>query len=282
MTLKKWYAVIGEPISHSMSPFMHTEWFAELGLDASYIPIRVKKEQLPHAIASLKLLGASGWNVTIPHKETIIPYLDHLDESARWMGAVNTVVVEDDGSLTGYNTDGAGFVQSLEEEIGSTFKQSPILLIGAGGAARGISFALKSHGYTDISCANRTFHSAEKLVQDIEGKKAYTLKEAENLLGSFQILIHTTSAGMKNSTIATPMSLKFLKPSAIVADIVYNPLLTPFLLEAEEQKAKTLTGLGMFVHQGSLSFQKWTTHRPNTERMMKELEQLLGGQHANR
>lgn len=282
MTLKKWYAVIGDPISQSMSPFMHTEWFAEQGLDASYIPIRVKKEQLPHAISSLKLLGASGWNVTIPHKEDIIPYLDHLDESAKWMGAVNTVVVEDDGSLTGYNTDGAGFVQSLEEEQGKHFKQASILLIGAGGAARGISFALKSHGYTDISCANRTFESAQKLVDDIKGTKAYSLKEAENLLGTFQILIQTTSAGMKNSTIATPLSLHLVNPSAIVADIVYNPLLTPFLLEAKEHGAKTVTGLGMFVHQGSLSFQKWTTHRPNTERMMKELEQLLGGPYVNR
>lgn len=280
--MKKWYAVIGDPISHSMSPFMHTEWFAEQEMDASYIPIQVKKEQLGQAISSLKVLGASGWNVTIPHKETIIPYLDHLDESARWMGAVNTVVVENDGSLTGYNTDGTGFVQSLEQEIGNHSKQSPILLIGAGGAARGISFALKSHGYTDISCANRTFKSAEKLVHDIEGKKAYTLEEAEKIMGSFQILIQTTSAGMKNSTIATPLSLKFLKPSAIVADIVYNPLLTPFLLEAKEQRARTVTGLGMFVHQGSLSFQKWTTYRPNTERMMKELERLLGGPHVNR
>jgi len=282
-TVKKWYAVIGDPISHSMSPFMHTKWFAEQGLDASYIPIQVKKEQLVRAISSLRVLGASGWNVTIPHKEAIIPYLDHLDESARSMGAVNTVVVEDDGSLTGYNTDGAGFVQSLEEEIGVLLKQqSPILIIGAGGAARGISFALKSHGYTNISCANRTFESAEKLIHDIKGTKAYTLEEAENLMGSFQILIQTTSAGMKNSSIATPLSLKFLKPSAIVADIVYNPLLTPFLLEAKEQRARTVTGLGMFVHQGSLSFQKWTTHRPNTERMMKELERLLGGQHVNR
>ncbi len=280
--MKKWYAVIGDPISHSMSPIMHTAWFAEQGLDASYIPIQVKKEKLEQAVLSLKLLGASGWNVTLPHKEAIIPYLDHLDESAEWMGAVNTVVVEEDGSLTGYNTDGAGFVQSLEEVIGSCYKHSSILVIGAGGAARGISFALKANGYTNISCANRTFASAKKLMHDINGTQAYSLDEAENLIETFQILIQTTSAGMKNSAIDSPLSLKSLKPSAIVADIVYNPLLTPFLIEAKEKRAKIVTGLGMFVHQGSLSFLKWTTRQANTEQMIKDLEQLLGGPHVNK
>lgn len=280
--MKKWYAVIGDPISHSMSPFMHTKWFAELGLEASYIPINVKKEQLAQAITSLKLLGASGWNVTIPHKEAIIQHLDHLDESAKWMGAVNTVVVEVDGSLTGHNTDGAGFVHSLEESIGHDFRQSSILIIGAGGAARGISFALKSLGYTDISCANRTVESARKLINDISGTRAYSLPEAERSLDKFQILIQTTPAGMKDSGISIPLSLEFLKPSAIVADIVYNPLLTPFLIEAKEKRAKIVTGLGMFVHQGSLSFQKWTTRQVNTERMTRELEQQLGGPNVNR
>ncbi|MFX3674451.1 MAG: shikimate dehydrogenase [Paenisporosarcina sp.] len=280
--MKKWYAVIGDPISHSMSPFMHTKWLEELGLNASYIPIQVKKEQLAQAISSLKLLGASGWNVTIPHKEAIIQHLDHLDESAKWMGAVNTVVVEKDGSLTGYNTDGTGFVQSLEESIGRDFKQSSILVIGAGGAARGISFALKSHGYKDISCTNRTVDSARKLVNDINGTCAYSLDEAEAQLANFQILIQTTPSGMKDSGIVLPLSLKSLKPSAIVTDIVYNPLLTPFLLEAKEKRVEIITGLGMFVHQGALSFQKWTTHQPNTKRMIAELEQLLGGPNVNR
>lgn len=280
--MKKWYAVIGDPISHSISPSMHSKWFAEFELDASYIPIQVRKEQLAQSVTSLKLLGASGWNVTIPHKEAIIPYLDRLDDSAKRMGAVNTVVVEKDGSLTGYNTDGNGFVQSLEEAIGFDFKNVPILVIGAGGAARGISFALKSHGYLDISCANRTIDAAKKLVQEIEGSRVLSLKEAANELDTFQIIIQTTPAGMKDSDVDMPLMLNLLKPSAIVVDIVYNPLLTPFLLEAKEKGANIVTGLGMFVHQGALSFQKWTTRQPNSNQMIKELEQLLGGPNVNR
>lgn len=280
--MKKWYAVIGDPISHSISPSMHSKWFAEFELDASYIPIQVRKEQLAQSVTSLKLLGASGWNVTIPHKEAIIPYLDRLDDSAKRMGAVNTVVVEKDGSLTGHNTDGDGFVQSLEEAIGFDFKHVPILVIGAGGAARGISFALKSHGYLNISCTNRTIDAAKKLVQEIEGSRVLSLKEAANELAAFQIIIQTTPAGMKDSDVDMPLMLNLLKPSAIVVDIVYNPLLTPFLLEAKEKGANIVTGLGMFVHQGALSFQKWTTRQPNSNQMIKELEQLLGGPNVNR
>ncbi|HLG26838.1 MAG TPA: shikimate dehydrogenase, partial [Paenisporosarcina sp.] len=125
--MKKWYAVIGDPISHSMSPSMHSQWFSDLTIDATYIPVHVKKENLAEAVESLKSLGASGWNVTIPHKEAILPLLDQIDSSAEQMGAVNTVVVEANGTLTGYNTDGIGFVNSLEEAMGTNLKELSIL-----------------------------------------------------------------------------------------------------------------------------------------------------------
>lgn len=142
--MKKWFAVIGDPIAHSKSPEMHNAWYEEMNADATYIPVHVKPDDLLAAVQSFKTLGASGRNITIPHKETIIPYLDELDDMAKKMGAVNTVVRTAEGKLKGYNTDGLGFVRSLEESIGTKHKNKRILLIGAGGAARGIAFALSS------------------------------------------------------------------------------------------------------------------------------------------
>lgn len=280
--MKKWYAVIGDPISHSMSPTMHSQWFNELSIDATYIPIHVKKENLASAVLSLKRLGASGWNVTIPHKEAILPLLDSIDATAQVMGAVNTVVVESDGTLTGYNTDGIGFVNSLEEAMGDVPKELSILLIGAGGAARGIAFALKSQGYSNISCANRTLSNAVRLIEDIQGVRPLSLAQAESEMATFQIIIQTTSAGMKTSQVAKPLGLKNVTTSAIVADIVYNPILTPFLLHAEKKGATIVNGLGMFVHQGALSFEKWTKEQPDTEQTIKELTRILGGPYVNR
>jgi len=280
--LKKWYAVIGDPISHSMSPRMHCQWFSDLEIDATYIPVHVKKENLRDAIQSLKILGANGWNVTIPHKEAILPLLDHIDATAERMGAVNTVVVEDDGSLTGYNTDGIGFVNSLEEAMGTHHKDASVLLIGAGGAARGIAFALKDTGYTDIACANRTVSSGQRLIDDIEGRRALTLEQAEDELADYQIIIQTTPAGMITDLQDKPISMKNLTSTAIVADIVYNPLLTPFLVEAKDRGARCLNGVGMFVHQGAYSFEKWTNRKPDTKQMIEQVEQILGGPHVNR
>lgn len=280
--MKKWYAVIGDPISHSMSPSMHSQWFSDLTIDATYIPVHVKKENLADAIESLKLLGASGWNVTIPHKEAILPYLDRIDSSAELMGAVNTVIVEENGTLTGYNTDGNGFVNSLEEAMGATLHELPILIIGAGGAARGIAFALKERGYKNLACANRSISNAQRLINDLKSGRALSLEQAEAELADFQIIIQTTPAGMISSNVAMPLSLENITSSAIVADIVYNPLLTPFLGEAKDRGARCLNGVGMFVHQGALSFHKWTNRKPDTKQTIEQVEQLLGGPHVNR
>lgn len=280
--MKKWYAVIGDPISHSMSPSMHSQWFSDLTIDATYIPVHVKKENLAEAVESLKSLGASGWNVTIPHKEAILPLLDQIDSSAEQMGAVNTVVVEANGTLTGYNTDGIGFVNSLEEAMGTNLKELSILIIGAGGAARGIAFALKEQGYENLVCANRSLSNAQRLIADLKSGHALSLDQAEAQLADFQVIIQTTPAGMITSNVDMPLSLKNVTSSAIVADIVYNPLLTPFLAEAKDRGARCLNGVGMFVHQGALSFQKWTNRKPDTKQTIEQVEQLLGGPHVNR
>ena len=269
--MKKWFAVIGDPIAHSKSPSMHNDWFEDLKIDATYIPIHVTQEDLENTVASLKLLGACGWNVTIPHKQTIIPFLDELDPLAEKMGAVNTVVRLSNGNLKGYNTDGPGFIHSLEEVIGQSYRGKNVLLIGAGGAARGIAFALQQYGYHQLTITNRTISKATDIVNELGEGKAISIEDAEMSLNEFDILIQTTSAGLSNGAFQMPLSIEKLQEGAIVADIVYNPLMTPFLLEASKKNAKIINGLGMFVHQGAIAFQHWLGHYPNTNLMIKRL-----------
>ncbi|WP_146548225.1 MULTISPECIES: shikimate dehydrogenase [Rummeliibacillus] len=276
--MRKWYAVIGDPIEHSMSPLMHNAWMAEESRDASYIPIHVQPENLEQAVASLKLLGCSGWNITIPHKEKIIPYLDELDESARKMGAVNTVVRQPNGTYKGYNTDGLGFVRSLEDEIGDSHRDEQVLIIGAGGAARGIAFALVATGYRHITIANRTVSKAQAICDELDiTAKAISLTEAAEQLSGFEILVQTTSAGLNHSAFALPIAMDRLSSTAIVADIVYNPLMTPFLIEAKKKGATVITGLGMFIHQGALAYSYWTDTYPKAKVVRHLLLEHLGG-----
>ncbi|MEX3744951.1 MULTISPECIES: shikimate dehydrogenase [Lysinibacillus] len=275
--MKKWFAVIGDPIEHSKSPAMHNAWFEEMSIDATYIPVHVSSENLESAVAGLKTLGASGWNITIPHKTAIIPYLDELDELAEKMGAVNTVVRTKEGKLKGYNTDGVGFVRSLEEAVGKSHKNKPVLLIGAGGAARGIAFAMQQQGYTNLTIANRTVANAQAIVDEMGIGNAISLTEAEESLADFGILVQMTSAGLATGNFSMPFSLERLAKGAIVADIVYNPLMTPFLQAAEEKGATVVTGLGMFVHQGAIAFEHWLSEYPNTNSMIAHLKVQLGG-----
>ncbi|MFJ7732651.1 shikimate dehydrogenase [Lysinibacillus sp. NPDC097231] len=275
--MKKWFAVMGDPIEHSKSPAMHNAWFEEKSIDATYIPVHVSSENLESAVTGLKTLGASGWNVTIPHKTAIIPYLDELDELAQKMGAVNTVVRTKEGKLKGYNTDGVGFVRSLEDAVGKSHKDKPVLLIGAGGAARGIAFAMQQQGYKNLTIANRTVANAQAIVDEMGTGSAISLTDAEETLADFSILVQMTSAGLATGNFSMPFSLERLAEGAIVADIVYNPLMTPFLQAAEEKGATVVTGLGMFVHQGAIAFEYWLGEYPNTNSMVAQLKAQLGG-----
>jgi shikimate dehydrogenase len=280
--MKKWFAVIGDPIEQSMSPAMHDSWFNENNLDATYIPIHVKPESIGEAIESLKRLGCSGLNVTIPHKSTIIPYLDHLEVSAEVMNAVNTVHFLPDGSLLGLNTDGNGFVRSLEESFGNRCKDGKILIIGAGGAARGISHALRSAGYGPIVFTNRTVDKAELLSTALTDATVLSIAEAEESLATFNLIIQTTSVGMNFASQGMPLNPKNISKGTVVADIIYNPFETEFLAEARTRGALTMNGTGMFVHQGALAFEKWTNIRPNTAKMIEKITFNLGGTYVNR
>lgn len=275
--MKKWYAVIGDPIAQSRSPLMHDAWFRENGIDASYIPIHVEAPYLGEAVASLKRLGCSGWNVTVPHKSAIIPFLDHVDEEAKRMNAVNTVKVLDDGTLFGTNTDGRGFVRSLEE-IGATHKDvGNLLVIGAGGAAAGITFALESAGFGPISITNRTIEKARRMAESFTGSSALSLADAQSKIGKFELIVQTTSVGMNFAESGIPLDPTGISDGTIVADIIYNPLETEFLRKAREAGGKTLNGVGMFVHQGALAFELWTGTYPDTKKMIHSITTELGG-----
>jgi shikimate dehydrogenase len=273
--MKKWFAVIGDPIAQSKSPEMHNTWFEQDGIDAAFVPIHVKVDDLEKAISAFKLLGVSGFNVTIPHKTAIIPYLDEIDETAKLMGAVNTVVRLQNGNLKGYNTDGDGFVRSLEEKIGVEHRGQPVLIIGAGGAARGIAFALKKKGYENITIINRTISKAEEIIEALGSGKVMSIDEASSTLDQYKVLIQTTPAGMKYGELTLPLSVDKMSKDAIVADIVYNPLMTPILQHAEKIGATIVTGIGMFIHQGAIAYEHWLGHYPDTNSMIKKLTEKL-------
>jgi len=280
--MKKWFAVIGDPIAQSMSPEMHDSWLQEKNIDATYIPIHVPEENLELAVNSLKQLGCSGWNVTVPHKRAIIPFLDELDASAELMNAVNTVEVLPNGTLRGSNTDGEGFVRSLEEAFGDLCKGQKVLVIGAGGAARGISFALHGAGYGPITFTNRTIDKAQQLSDGLSGSSVLSLADAEASLDLFGLIVQTTSVGMNFAQSGMPLNPENVAQGAVVADIIYNPLETEFLGEARKRGALPLNGTGMFVNQGALAFYKWTGIQPNTKKMNEKITINLGGSYVNK
>jgi len=273
--------VIGDPIEHTMSPVMHNAAFNELGLDYLYIAFRVRKEELGKAIEGMRALNIIGLNVTIPHKVTIIPFLDELDPLVERIGAVNTVV-NSDGVLQGYNTDATGFLQALLDR-GVKPKGKNVVILGAGGASRAISFILADRG-ANLVILNRLLELdwAEKLAYEIteafkKEVKALELDE-DNLatvLEGADILVNATSVGMSPDTDETPVPAKLLKPSLVVFDVVYNPTQTRLMREAEAAGAKTIGGLDMLVWQGALAFEKWTGQKPPVDLMKKEAMKVL-------
>lgn len=276
--MKKLFGVIGDPIAHSMSPLMHNDLFQHYNIDAHYFPFHVKKENLCHAINGLKVLGVSGFNVTVPHKMAIIPLLDEVDPLAEAIGAVNTVV-NVDGKLVGYNTDGEGYVKALTEQV-SNLQDKRVLMIGAGGAARGLFFTLAKVGVKKLDVVNRTIEKALNLIHECPypiDAAALSLREAELIVGEYDIIIQTTSIGMAPNIDETPIKLENLKQGAFVSDIIYNPLETTLLSEAKHNGATIQNGLDMFVFQGALAFELWTGIFPESERMRQIVQKQLGG-----
>jgi shikimate dehydrogenase len=276
--VKKLFGVLGNPIGHTMSPAMHNDLFSLYNIDAIYLPFQVKDEDLRDAVNGLRAIGAVGFNVTIPHKSKVIPFLDEVDELAASIGAVNTVVNKD-GRLVGYNTDGLGFLKGLKAIV-PEIKGKRILLIGAGGAARAIYFTLAKENPMQIDIANRTVENAAGLIAECPytiSSRAFTIEEAAKLVGEYDMFIQTTMIGMSPKLTEQPLSLQNLSEQTVVCDIIYNPLETSFLHEASERGATVQNGIDMFVYQGALAFEKWTGIFPDIQRMKENVLEQLGG-----
>jgi shikimate dehydrogenase len=274
--------LIGDPVEHSMSPAMHNAAFAASGLDFIYIPFRVEKERLGESIGGMRGLNIRGLNVTIPHKVAVIPFLDGLDELAEKIGAVNTIV-NDNGRLTGHNTDAGGFLRALMES-GIEPAGKKVVVLGAGGVARAIAFTLAGNGASPIIMNRKLeFGWAVSLANQLEQAfnikvEALELSEAnlEAALRRADILVNATSVGMSPNADETPVPRRLLKAEMAVFDVVYNPRKTRLLAEAGAAGAVTISGLEMLVWQGALAFEMWTGRKAPAALMREEALKALG------
>jgi shikimate dehydrogenase len=263
-TKTKICGLIGDPVEHSVSPAMHNTAFSSLGLDYIYLPFRVVRDNLVRAIDGLKVLNIRGLNVTIPHKVAVIPLLDEMEPLAQKIGAVNTIA-NDKGRLKGHNTDAGGFLKALLER-GVEPRGKKVVVLGAGGVSRAISFTL-AEGGAEIVILNRRLEMdwAVKLASSISQLSTKEVKALElndknlsSVLEAADILVNATSVGMSPNSNNSPLPARLLKPELVVFDVVYNPLKTRFLAEAEAAGAETISGIDMLVWQGALAFELWT------------------------
>ena len=257
--------IIGDPIEHSLSPIMHNASFQDLKLDFVYIPFRVKQNELREAILGARSLDVHGLNVTMPHKNVVIKYLDEIDPTARSIGAVNTIL-NDKGRLIGYNTDGAGALKALKENtVGLDVKK--LLLLGAGGAGKAIAF-YAAQEVEELKILNRTTQKAKELAEvlrkkfrkKIDGNQLST-KIIKEELKDANILINATSVGMHPDVDRSLVDPSWLRPELCVMDIVYNPIETKLAKDARLTGANVVSGIEMLVYQGATSFEIWTNHQ---------------------
>ena len=257
--------IIGYPIGHSISPIFQQAALDHLGIDATYEKWEVTPEGVGDFVNGLRAPDSLGINITVPHKQAVIPFLDEVDEWATAAGAVNTIV-NHDGRLSGHNTDGPGFLRALLVETGYDPKGTRALVLGAGGAARGILLALARGGVDSMVIANRTLERAETLAQlaSDNGVKSEAISLSGDALteaaSGADLIVNCTSMGMSHGPDehGSPISAAQIPATAIVNDVVYTPLLTPLLKEAAAAGATALGGLHMLVYQGVLSFRMWT------------------------
>lgn len=294
------FGVIGFPVAHSLSPAMHNAAFAALDYPGVYVPFPVEPGRLSEAVAGIRALGLGGVNVTVPHKEAVMAFLDEVTPMARRVGAVNTVIHRE-GRLIGDNTDGRGFLRSLAEELGVEPRGLRALILGAGGAARAIAAALLEAGAAGLVIANRTEERARGLVRDLlaggagpgaapdpggqQGEppdppdvRAMALDDPrlEGEVAEADLLIHTTTWGMDPHGDVPPLiPARWLSPRTAVCDIVYAPLETSLLREARARGCPVLPGLGMLLYQGALAFEAWTGRKAPVEAMRRALERCL-------
>lgn len=269
------YGVLGHPVKASLSPPMQNTAFSRAGLNSVYLAFPVDPKDLPQAVKGLVAAGIAGFNLTVPHKTDILPLLHETTPQALKIGAVNTVRV-DEGKLYGTNTDGDGFLSALKEELDWEPAGKSVLMLGAGGAARGIAYSLLAGGAKSLTIANRTKEKAVALAETCQTWGASTEINAlalnENLPPA-DLLINTTTAGMGDGL--SPIDLNQTTIKEALADIIYSPATTPLMTQAKTAGLPTINGLGMLLHQGALAFEFWTNQKPDIPKMRQALNQAL-------
>ncbi len=280
--------IIGYPLGHSMSPVMFRAAFEEYGVDVTYDAWEVAPKDLGDFLEGVRCSEGEilGFNATVPHKEAVMAAMDEVSEEAQRAGAVNTVV-NDDGRLVGYNTDGAGFVRALREEAGFEFGGSRGLIIGAGGAARGVVMAMSSEGVGEFTIANRTPERAERLAEDLRvhfagGVRVVAMESGEFIraAASASLIVQCTTMGMLHSPAAdaSPLAAEDIPGDCVVYDLVYNPPETPLMREASRAGARVYGGLSMLVYQGAVGFETWMGRPAPVEAMFKAARTALAEQ----
>ena len=275
--------IIGYPLGHSISPAFQQAAFDYYGMDARYVVWETPAEGLTQRIQSLRAPHVLGANVTVPHKEAVRSRLDTLSETAQRTGAVNTIVNPPDSSgLDGHNTDVPGFLRALKENGGFDPRGKRVLLLGAGGAARAVAYALSSVGVASLTIANRTVERAQRLIQVLDiGAVAKAIAMERDALAAnngWDLIVNTTTLGMWHSAGEgqSPLPAGLIPSHALVYDLVYNPSETPLLREAKAAGARTLGGLPMLVYQGAESFQLWTGREAPLKVMFDAAQKALG------
>jgi len=273
--------LIGDPVEHSLSPCLQNAAFKHYGLDFIYIAFRVKQENLKDAIQGVRSLGIHGLNVTMPHKISVIQYLDDLDAAAKRIGSVNTILNRNE-KLIGYTTDGIGAKKALRYH-GVNPSGKKIVVLGAGGASRSVSLTLAEEA-KELIILNRTLSKAEMLAKELKSLcghktivKAYELNDqnAKRELADADILVNATSIGMRPNDESTPIDLTLLRSDLVVFDLVYEPVETRLLIEAKKKGATTINGLMMLIFQGAVSFEIWTGRTAPSEVMIKAVASEL-------
>ncbi len=264
--------VIGSPIGHSKSPIIHGHWIKKYGLRGYYIPIEIRPENFESGIRSLPKLGFRGANVTIPYKESILSLATSISDRAALIGAANTIVFGSDGSIRADNTDGVGFTANIKTQAPHwTGSDGPAVVLGAGGASRAIVSALLAEGVPEIRLSNRTRHRAE-IFREQFGAKITVVDWAKfnDAIDGAAIIINTTSLGMEGKA---PLKVKLnsAPSSAIVTDIVYTPIMTDLLLQAQSYGLHTVDGVGMLLHQAVPGFEYWFDVRPEVDDELRRL-----------
>jgi shikimate dehydrogenase len=265
-------AVIGNPIEHSLSPLIHGTALAHAGLDYAYVAFRVT--QVHEAIAAMRALGLRGYSVTIPHKEAIIPHLDRLDASVERCGSCNTVV-NDDGRLVGYSTDGPGAVQALVS-AGCDPGGKEVLVVGSGGAARAVSFALVDAGIRSLRFRAEVASQCATLTHDLNAlRPGIVVDITPDAHEQIQLLVNASPVGMHPHVDAMPIPGEWLREDLAVFDVVYNPLTTRLLAAARDKGCLTIDGVGMFAEQAALQFELFTGAIAPREIMRRTVREAL-------